>query len=119
MGFGIHDFKINIRLCQHTVSHFAVWTGGCGKEKNLIPGSGNFRLGLCLIIMDFFWFKDGGFKIVNLTIFKFLGFSFVPVLDWTVVAGNTAVDFRFTAADRTGILFAADIAMVFTDGIGW
>ena len=119
VSFRIDFFKIHMSFCQHTVSHLTVWTGGRRKEKNLVFGSRNFFLWLSFIIMDFLWLKNRGFNVVNLTVFKFFCLSLIPVLNRAVVTSDTAVYFCFTAADRTGILFAADVSMIFADRVGW
>ena len=56
--------------------------------------------------------------VIGLAVLEFLHLAIVPVLDGAVVAGDTAVDLGLLAADRTGVLFARQIAVFGTDRIG-
>jgi hypothetical protein len=56
---------------------------------------------------------------VGLTILVFLGFAIVPVLNWTVVTGDTGPDFGFFSTDWAGVDFTIDITVILADRIGW
>jgi hypothetical protein len=44
--------------------------------------------------------------VIGSAVFEFLAFSIIPVLDWTIVTGDTGIDFSFFAADWALPLFA-------------
>ena len=58
-----------------------------------------------------------GCDIVDLALLKLCNLAVVPVLNRTVVAGDTAVNFRLLAADGAGVLLALEIAVIRADGV--
>ena len=56
-------------------------------------------------------------SIIKGAVFVFLCFSVVPVLNRTVIAGNTAVNLCLFAAFRAGKMLTADISMLRAYGI--
>ena len=56
---------------------------------------------------------------VGLTIFVFLSLSVIPVLNWTVVTGDTGPNLSLFSADWAGVDFTIDITMILADRIGW
>jgi hypothetical protein len=56
---------------------------------------------------------------VGLTIFVFLSLSIIPVLNWTVVTGDTGPNLSLFSADWAGVDFAIDITVILADRIGW
>ena len=56
-----------------------------------------------------FYLQFGMAEVIYLPVLEFLGLSIVPVLDRTVVAGNTAVDLCLLPADWTGKMLANQV----------
>ena len=56
--------------------------------------------------------------VIGNAVFVLCSLACVPVLNRTVVAGDTAVDFRLFAADRAGKMLAGQISVILTDRIG-
>ena len=62
--------------------------------------------------------QHGRSDIINLAVLVLLALAVVPVLDRTVVAGDTAVNLGLLAALRTGEMLTGNITVVGTDRVG-
>ena len=62
--------------------------------------------------------KLGVFDIVNLTLLVLLGLTIVPVLNGTVIAGDSAVDLGGLITVGAGVNLALDVAVVLTYRVG-
>ena len=55
---------------------------------------------------------------VGLSLLEFLGFAGIPVFDRAIVTRDTGIDFGFFSTNRALPLFAGEIAVILTNGIG-
>src|SRR5574344_411321 len=110
----VNVLVVDDALIEKHLRHLAVRAGRRGEEQEL----SHFR-GLSL-----FWMAAGASGLradvirifilvdqIGLTIVEFLRLAFVPVLDWAIVTGDTAIDFRLFAADRALPNFAREVTV--------
>src|SRR5699024_6319475 len=117
-GAGFSRFDRQVDTCNVTaVGGAYCFTGsrrvgvdfGCLCRQRLVVPGGLDRTGVGQMAVH---------GVIGLAVLEFLHFAIVPVLDGAVVAGDTAVNLGLLAADRTGVLFARQIAVFCTDRIG-
>ena len=96
-------------LAQQLLSNTAVGTGNAGEQNSLAfccygsRYSNLFLHSLDLLDHGNRLLQNGSANIVNQTILELLALAVVPVLNRTVITGNTAVDLGLLAALRTGV----------------
>ena len=55
---------------------------------------------------------------VSLSAVELTDLTIVPILNWTIVTGDSRIDFRFFSAVRTGEVFSREVAVILADRIG-
>ena len=107
-------------LVQQRASDLTVGAG-CGGEQPCavvcVGGRSGFTADL-FGVQGTFVGQLGAFDVVNLTILVFLRLTVVPVLDRTVVTGDTAVNLGLFAALGAYKLLAYQVTVVLTYGVG-
>ena len=110
---------LNACLIKECHCDFAVWTG-CGLEEvNSVIGIA-LALFLSLFLNNYaVLLKLRGFDVVNCSILILLSLTVVPVLNRTVVTGNTAINLSLFATLRAGVNLTGDVTVVLTYGVCW
>lgn len=124
---GIYLGIFNAGLVEGGTGYFAVGAGGGHKEQVAVLKTFTFGHGLDNRLANFLGVFSadnavvgqlGSTDVVNLAVFIFLGLAVVPVLNRTIVSGNTAVYLGGFSANGALFLLARKISVAFADRIG-
>jgi len=104
-------------IVQKFLGLLAIRTGRSSEKQYFILFAFCFNLLSLMSYHRSFMFANGIIDIIQLSLFKLLSFTIIPVLHRTIVTGNPTIYFSILVAMRAGINLAGDIAMVLADRI--
>lgn len=121
VGRGIKGFIGDAFAVEKQLRGLAVRAGWGGEEEELgdFWSFGFLRMFAGAVVTFFaYWMLVIGIN-VGLPHLEFLDFTGIPVLDWTIITGDTGIDFGFLSAMWALPLLANEIPVLGANGIGW